>query len=49
MAQQRPQGGLDAVRQGTRVTTLRGYEWLIRQHIRPGLGNIRLVPPQTAQ
>ena len=29
-------------RQGTRATTLRGYEWLIRQHIRPALGNIRL-------
>jgi len=29
-------------RQGTRATTLRGYEWLIRQHIRPALGSIRL-------
>jgi integrase len=29
-------------RQGTRASTLRGYEWLIRQHIRPGLGGIRL-------
>jgi integrase len=29
-------------RQGTRATTLRGYEWLIRQHIRPALGHIRL-------
>jgi Phage integrase, N-terminal SAM-like domain len=29
-------------RQGTRPTTLRGYEWLIRQHIRPDLGGIRL-------
>lgn len=29
-------------RQGTRATTLRGYEWLIRQHIRPVLGGIRL-------
>lgn len=29
-------------RQGTRATTLRGYEWLIRQHIRPDLGGIRL-------
>lgn len=29
-------------RQGTRTTTLRGYEWLIRQHIRPALGHIRL-------
>jgi Phage integrase, N-terminal SAM-like domain len=29
-------------RQGTRATTLRGYEWLIRQHIRPGLGSVRL-------
>jgi integrase len=29
-------------RQGTRATTLRGYEWLIRQHIRPALGGIRL-------
>ena len=28
--------------QGTRATTLRGYEWLIRQHIRPALGGIRL-------
>jgi integrase len=29
-------------RQGTRATTMRGYEWLIRQHIRPGLGSIRM-------
>jgi integrase len=29
-------------RQGTRASTLRGYEWLIRQHIRPSLGGIRL-------
>jgi integrase len=29
-------------RQGTRASTLRGYEWLIRQHVRPGLGGIRL-------
>jgi integrase len=29
-------------RQGTRATTLRSYEWLIRQHIRPALGTIRL-------
>jgi integrase len=29
-------------RQGTRATTLRGYEWLIRQHIRPALGSVRL-------
>jgi integrase len=28
--------------QGTRATTLRDYEWLIRQHIRPDLGKIRL-------
>jgi len=27
---------------GNRATTLRGYEWLIRQHIRPALGHIRL-------
>jgi integrase len=29
-------------RQGTRASTLRGYEWLIRQHIRPDVGGIRL-------
>jgi len=29
-------------RQGTRATTLRGYEWLIRQHVRPALGSVRL-------
>jgi integrase len=29
-------------RQGTRATTLRGYRWLIREHIRPALGTKRL-------
>ena len=29
-------------RQGTRPTTLRGYRWLIREHIRPSLGRKRL-------
>ncbi len=29
-------------RQGTRPTTLRGYRWLIRDHIKPDLGKKRL-------
>lgn len=29
-------------RQGTRATALRGYRWLIREHIRPSLGRKRL-------